>query len=659
MKLHLTELDIAFKRGREQITFADFTYFYGQMGAGKTTIAKLVDFCFGGDLGEKETSPALQREFIGATLAVQVNEVVLMLERNHGSNQIRASWDGEAGAFQVLAPARKAAGEILTGTGVETLSDLVYYLAGIVPPKVRRSKLNEDSDLERLSLRNLLWYCYLDQDSMDSSFFHLDKDSDKFKMYDSRDVIRYLVGFHQEQVAELEAKLEYLRGMRQRNEAAAQALEDALETADIGDATVILAKRNALDEELATIEDELGRIRQEVQRLRTHAIDQLQAFGRAMTHQLADLYSALEGLGETLSKDRSHRNELTALASRYTRSQSARELLAGVEFHNCPKCGLDLPERGEDVCGVCGQVHGESPTSSIAGLALQEDLDTRRAELDDIINRQERQLKLIQKQIGETEAAKAALDVELNAQSEAYDSAYLSTALEKEKRKASIQQELRDLSKLETVAHKIEDLTEEAYKLEARENGVKDALRKAREKAEKDTKNLKKLRDFFLDCLVRSKLAGFLKTDIVEMKSPHLLPEVHSVDDGDVAVVSFTNLSSGGKKTLFKCCFAVAMHRLSHEVGGILPSFMIIDTPMKSISERENRQQFEGFFEMLYELSTTELEGTQFIVIDKELCGPPQGYSRVFKSRHMKPNEEGVDPKDNPDPPLIRYYTGK
>ena len=63
MKFRLIDIDLAFKRLRERIVFTDFTYFHGQMGAGKSTIARLIDFCLGGHLGEAEMTPALQTEF--------------------------------------------------------------------------------------------------------------------------------------------------------------------------------------------------------------------------------------------------------------------------------------------------------------------------------------------------------------------------------------------------------------------------------------------------------------------------------------------------------------------------------------------------------------------------------------------------------------------
>ena len=158
---------------------------------------------------------------------------------------------------------------------------------------------------------------------------------------------------------------------------------------------------------------------------------------------------------------------------------------------------------------------------------------------------------------------------------------------------------------------------------------------------------------------MRSRLSGFYTDDCVEMKSPHFLPEVKSAGGGDLAVTSFSNLGSGGKKTLFKSCFAVAVHRLASEIGALLPTLLIIDSPMKNTSERQNREQFESFMKMLYELSITELKDTQFIVVDKELFAPPGDYPRSFSSRLMRPNERGKNPKDNPNPPLIPYYQDK
>lgn len=659
MKFLIHELYIVFTKSRETIKFTDFTYFYGPMGAGKSTIARLVDFCLGGSLGEKEMTPALQSEFVSASLSLNIGGTDLELRRDCGTNFIRANWTSGDELIEVMVPARAADGEVIPGSGIEVLSDLIYVLGGETPPKVRKSKVKEDSDLARLSLRDLLWYCYLDQDSMDSSFFHLEGEAEFSKRLKSRDVLRFLVGFHQEQVSELEVKLELQRAERVKCEAGAQAIKEALSEAEFATEVELAGIRRALEQKLSELESEIGSIRDGLSSAKPHAMEGLQAEARSLAGEVAALELSSRELKDVLGKDRSHRNELLSLSTRFRRTQSAREVLGGVKFEDCPQCGRELPERPLDDCPVCGLKHSENPTGNLDEASAEKDLDARVAELDDLIKRHESFLRRNDRILRELQARKASVDSELNRVARDYDSAYLSRALESEKQRAAIRQQLADLSRIEVLVRRIGALSERVERLVLEERKTRAELKEAREKAENDTQNLERLKSLFLNCLLRSKLSGFYTDDCVEMRSPHFLPEVTSAGGGDLAVTSFSNLGSGGKKTLFKCCFAVAVHRLASEVGALLPTLLIIDSPMKNTSERQNREQFEGFMRMLYELSITELKDTQFIVIDKELFAPPVEYSRSFSSRQMRPNERGRNPKDNPNPPLIPYHQDK
>jgi len=203
MKFRLNQLTLSLLRGEVTIDFGEVSYFWGQMGSGKTSIARLVDYCLGGNI---QLSPALQAEFVSATLNMSLDQDDLTIERPRDSDYVIASWGQGDEAYHLNLPARKSEGEVWPGTGVEVLSDLLFRLSGLVPPRVRKSKIKEDSDLARLSMRDLLWYCYLDQDEIDSSFFHLEEEAPFYLRAKSRDVLRYIIGFHSEKVAELEAE---------------------------------------------------------------------------------------------------------------------------------------------------------------------------------------------------------------------------------------------------------------------------------------------------------------------------------------------------------------------------------------------------------------------------------------------------------------------
>ncbi|PGU90101.1 hypothetical protein COD71_23560 [Bacillus cereus] len=117
--------------------------------------------------------------------------------------------------------------------------------------------------------------------------------------------------------------------------------------------------------------------------------------------------------------------------------------------------------------------------------------------------------------------------------------------------------------------------------------------------------------------------------------------------------MQFSNLGSGGKKTIFKCCFSLAIHRLAKQRKLPLPSFLMIDTPMKNISERENADIFKGFYSFLYKLAENELKDLQFIIVDKEYYPIPKEISKKISTikKHMTPDEPM-------HPPLIPYYKG-
>lgn len=648
MKIRLNKLVVSAKRSEEIVPFSDVSYFHGKMGAGKSSIARLVDYCLGGDL---EYTPALQSEFVAATLHISVNDTNLVLERLAQANQIHAQWGTEKDAVNVAIPARTPSGEVIQGTGVEVISDLLFYLSGIRPPKVRRSKLKEDSELARLSFRDLMWYCYLDQDTIDSSFFNLDAEANTFKRLKSRDVLRFVVGFHQERVAELEARLEDVRTERLRMSEGAQALKEALESAGIENEIAIQAKLGAIQNEISDIAAKLEAARANTDRLRTHAVDDLRRRGRTVAHELEAVENAIRDVEEVIAEDRRQLNELTTLKLKFRRVLAARSVLNGVAFGACPRCAQPLPERVEAVCRVCGQPDSDVQAGQDELEVTEKDADARIKELSETLRRQEAQLKNLRRRQAELAQAKGRVDAELDHEMSRYDSAYLSSALTLEQRRAALGQQSLELDKLRVLPQKVSEQLARADQLGNEEKQLRRELIEARQAAERDTKNLRRLEELFLDCLVRSRIPGFTLRDEVQIRSPQFLPEVMTPETGDMIVTSFANLGSGGKKTLFKCCFAVAMHRLAVEIGALLPTFLMIDSPMKNISERENREQFEGFHRLLYELAADGLRGTQLILIDKEYYKPAPELKLDFTARHMQP--EGP-----PDLPLISYYKG-
>jgi len=600
-------LKLSLKREDVLIGFSDLSYFWGQMGAGKTSIARLIDYCLGGSI---QLTPALQSEFVAATLSITLLKGILEIERSRDADTVIARWGTGDDAFQVAIPAREAKGEVIPQTGVEVLSDLIFWLSAQVPPRVRKSKVKKDSGVQRLSMRNLLWYCYLDQDEIDSSFFHLEENANPYQRYASLDVIRYVIGYHDEQVAEIEAQLEELRGERMATSGSIDSLRRVLREVGVETELQIQARVSELRERAAALGREIdtSRAAAVADRTTTHALDQLRLHATALAGRIATNQDAIRELHYAKDRDERHLNEIETLSLKFRRSQSARAVLSGVAFHSCPKCTQVLPDRASECCDVCGQVDTQDVASSDDEALIRRDIKSRADELREILKRHDASITRLQRETENLEAEKRRIERERNEASERFDTAYLSSMLVKERERSALLQDAENLASMSRFPQMLEALREKLAVIAGNETKLRSSLKEAREAAEKDTTNLDLLKDLFLDCLLRASVPGISRKDQVVISPQTFLPEIVSPGIADSTVASFATLSSGGKKTLFKCCFAIAIHRLAVQVGAPLPRLLIIDSPMKNISERENREQFKGFYNLVYELKAGEFK---------------------------------------------------
>jgi hypothetical protein len=618
------------------------------MGAGKTSIALLIDYCLGADI---ELTPALQSEFVSAALAIQLEGVSIVVERPRDSGQVIASWNDGSAILQVILPAREPQGIVIPGTPVENLSDLLFWLSGFTPPRVRQSKIKDETALGRVSVRDLLWFCYLDQASMDSSFFHLDADSNPWKRLKSRNVIRFVIGFHEERVAALEAILDALRVQKLELTVSIAGLRRALQEVGVGSGEELLAKIAELQSKVNGLSAELVTLRENSAGQTTHSTDVLREQARGLSARLAGLDDALHDIEVSIDADERHLHEIETLVLKFKRSISAKAVLSGVTFEVCPRCAKQLPERGAQLCRVCGQDDAIDQPDPTELAIIEKDAKARESELKDVLKRYHEKHHALRHEREEVIITKARIERERNSRWLAYDTAYLSNALTKEREHASLLQEIEGLKALTKLPQLLDVQYREIERIAAEEARSRAELKAAREAAERDSDGLDRLKVLFLDCLLRSHVPGIRPTDTVEISSADFLPEVYGPDALEATVTSFSNMSSGGKKSLFKCCFAIALHRVAIEKGAILPKLLMIDSPMKNISERENLDQFESFHRLLYELKGDELQSTQMILIDKEYCPPPSPIDLRVSARHMRPDDEEHKP-------LIPYYRG-
>ena len=280
---------------------------------------------------------------------------------------------------------------------------------------------------------------------------------------------------------------------------------------------------------------------------------------------------------------------------------------------------------------------------------VEADLKSRTGELQETLQGLRLQEQRIARQLERARVEKALVDQSLDQRLKDYDSAFMSQALEFERQATALEQQVSSLISYRKLPERLADLLSTADSLHGQESELRAKLLREREKAFMDRTNLEDLEKLFLDCLVRSSFPGIDETFKVSIDPKSFVPEVFPTDAADFAVTSFANMGSGGMKTIFKACYALALHRLAAKTGAALPSILTMDSAMKNVSERENRELFQSFYSLVYELAAGELKDTQFILIDKEMFPVPEGVDVTVRSRHMAPGS-------SENPPLVPYY---
>jgi DNA repair exonuclease SbcCD ATPase subunit len=649
MNTKLISLTLVCRSSRELIEFSPrVTFFHGQIAAGKSSIARLIDFCLGGDL---ERTPAIQQELVSVELAAEMGRYEVLFEREaRSSNQVQVTWQNAEGERATVLAPLQASPTPIWGENVFNLSDLIFYLYDITPMKVRKSKANPESPLVRLSFRDMMWYCYLDQDQLDSSFYRLGAE-ESFRRLKSRDVMRFVVGYYTERLQDLEVRLEEVTSERASKREAADRIGQFLQEFGYGSLQAVESEVQKCQQEQQEADAQLQQLRERQGRELPHIVDELRPRLREMAARLAQEEEAEADLQNRISEQESLRAELISAKFKMARADSAAGVLAGVKFVLCPSCGSKLPERDKAVCGLCGQPPQPHQAEAARQADLvEQDLTSRIEELEESLRHYTISLKKQEKAIVDLRHEKAELDQRLTTELREYDSAFLAHAREVERQVATLEEKLRHLNQVKGMVEAVARLREQADALTAEE----ERLRRERQDELAGLTNadqcVRALEQAYLQALLAVGVPGVGTADEVHISRQTWIPSIWPEGDQHLQW-NFYNAGSGGKKTLMNVCYALAVHRVAANRKLPLPTFLMIDTPMKNISEDVNRNLFEAFYRYLYDLAVGDLSNTQFIIIDKECLRPPEE-DVSFQDRYMTP-------EDDTHPPLISYYRGQ
>lgn len=644
MKIQLRYLVVRTRKTTERVDFSEVvTFLYGPIGKGKSTVARLVDYCLGGDL---ERTPAIQQEFVAAELSLVLGNYNCTIERAVDDTQsVRITWSGLDGDPESINAPLSSQPEPLLDAEVYNLSDLVFHLCGVTPIKVRKRSRDPESPLIRLSIRDIWWYCYLDQTHLDSSFFRLE---DPFRGRKSQDAMRFFTGLYSERLSQLEDELMRTIDEQRSKREAVQQIRSFMVRFDLGSEFDIAGQLQTAKNELANAE----RTRADLERARaaqTHPTDILREDLRHLSAEIENIRHAIADSMGAITEQRALRSELINAKTKAERADQAERVLEGVCYQRCPECGIDVSDRplNHEQCRLCGSTHSlDDNTTSLELEALRRDLNERIDQIADSIARREQELSRMKRQLAQAQLLKSSLDNKLQEELARYDSAFVENIRQIDREIATLAERIRSISRLQQMPQSINALEEEAGSLQGRIDRFRSSASQERNRLHAADAKITAIAAEFKRVMLSISFPGVSEGDDIVIDPRNWKPMVvHGNQEW-----TFWDTGSGGKKTLFNVCYALAIHAVAQELGMPVPGVLIIDSPTKNISEDENPELVRSLYSEIYRLAKGQNgRRLQFLLIDSELVEPDSELPG-FSERRMA---------GEPDAPaLIPYYTG-
>ena len=634
MNIKLIRMHLYTRTLIEELSFSpDVTFIYGPVGRGKSTVARLIDYCFGGSL---ERTPAIQSEFVSVTLEAELGKSHCIFERSSVDTQsVRVTWEDETGSQQT-ANAPIGAGDFpIVGDNVFNLSDLIFHLCGVEPVKVPKSRIDPDSPLIRLSFRDIWRFCYLDQAHLDSSFFRLD---DPIRGRKSQDALRFFTGLSSEALSILEAEIYKKRAEQRTLNDTIRQIEEFLSRFQLGSEMEIKAQIREAEDHLRESNESLRGLEQE-RFVSIHPTDELREALRRHSGYIGSITESYEVAKATVSEQESLYAELMTAKIKATRASEAGTVLSGVEFSCCPRCGSDISDRqdSEMECRLCGSDTNNTERSPHTDFeALRVELNERLDQLADSISRRKQSIQRTERELGIARERKEALDRQLQEELRQYDSAYIETVREFERNIATYQERIRFLNQLAEMPLQIDHLHEEIDSTISQIALLEEKILKERERLGHADIVVNDIASSFKEVMLNVGLPGVEDDDEVVLDPKNWKPLIVHGDQ----VWGFFDTGSGGKKTLFNVCFAIALQEVARRRGLPLPNLLIVDSPTKNISEHMNPELVSALYDEIFEFSERRIgDGIQLLLIDSDIVEPrDKGFD--FVARRMEGTDE-------------------
>lgn len=552
----------------------------GEISTGKTSVLEFVAYGLGA--AEHPKHQEVQKQVRSAQLELELSGEVAVIERATFSDQ-NIAFVHHCALDAMGAPHAKSRRLVDPPGADDSLSMLLLEHCGLAGIELREKPTKEDSPLQPLSIRDVLWLCFLENPRLDSR--NLLFESTFMKNLKLRQVIEVVFGVHDDQLAKLGDQVRRLDEQRLKREGALESLRAFLDENEVADRLSLVVESESNEHALAVVRESLT------------SLEKRMAAESEFATTLRTVYSeARETAGRVANAVRYNETllrRLLPLRAQYAEDErklhffaEARTLFDPLQIEVCPSCLQELPEKATIVggrCSLCQQEvpEGESTIDVKAELAA---VRARRREIDRYVGDVEGDLR------SASDEYQTVRDAEQRAQRDldAAVASSLSPYVAERDRMVAERQRLTDaIRQIGTHIGWHDSLERRQIEIGRLEEQI---ARLRKEIAERRAGQID--RDELLETLsgrFRSILKDFSFPKLDDPKPPYLdqsfTPHVRDL--------SYRDIGSAGAMTLIALAWELALFELAVEEGYPHPGFLMIDSPQKNLTPEGGAREDE------------------------------------------------------------------
>jgi hypothetical protein len=603
----------------------------GAFSTGKSSILEFIAYCLGARSHPQH--PEILSRVRSASLEVELGGQAHVIERAVGEASpvafVRPGRLGEARA----APAER---RVINPPGdPASLSSLLLSYCGLEGVELREAPTQAESGTDPLSIRDLLWLCYMPNERLDDK--NLLFESAHMKRLKLRQVVDVVFGTHNDKAVELGRRVKELEARRGRARLEYDMTQKFLDEQELGTRVQVELVRDEAEAAATAADRALADLDNQIHAASTFAVD-LRARHRdaaRRARQAAALYRDRETqLRRLIPLRAQYAEDITKL----TMLAEARILFDPLRVKVCPACMTALPDAphiSDGRCTLCNSEIPQQPASQIENESTVNGSARKAAESSDRGKTDgsfdvSAELRATKDRLAEITKYVGELDAELGQLRASCDEANATEA---------------------RLAREVDTATNDAVSpfLSQRDDLMRDRQAAAAD-LERASTAIKMFDSLDRRAVTVTRLDASLRTLRTELESSMAQPDrssvIHRISDRYAVILTawrypklsqvfidtdliphmrgtaYTNASSGGR-TLISLAWILAIFEIAWETGSAHPGFLMIDSPQKNLGQGGERDAefadavaVTDFYKHVHDWLNGPGQGAQILVVD-------------------------------------------